>query len=190
MKRYRDLVAEADRHFDSAIAGMPQHFECRRGCTLCCFGLFEITRLDLPLLEQGFFRLDSAERERVEREVAAILRKHPVPDDWEAESDEAREGWFEATAGVKCPMLDSTGGCVVYESRPLLCRTFGLPIREGARYIGDECGLNFRKATRAEKLAAAWDLETEEDSDAAEELTIPEAIELIRRLREGEEGAG
>jgi hypothetical protein len=44
-----------------------------------------------------------------------------------------------------CPLLTAEGLCAVYESRPLICRTHGLPV--SAQDIGgkvDCCPLNFR----------------------------------------------
>lgn len=181
--RWTDLLARADSHFTRVAAESPGRLECRKGCTLCCFGLFEITRLDLALLEQGLASVPPAERERIEREATEILEKHPHPEDWDEMSEEERDAFFERTSGVKCPLLDARGGCAAYAHRPLLCRTFGLPIREGNRYIGDECGLNFVGAPRREKERAAWDLANEDDFDATDELTIPQAIAWIRRTR-------
>ena len=70
---------------------------------------------------------------------------------------------------------------MIYESRPLVCRTFGLPLREGDRYIGDICELNFNDASSEEKVNAAWDLRWE-DELGPDQCTIPEAIVLIARL--------
>ncbi len=181
--KYPDLLRAADAHFRREMEAAPGWFQCRAGCTLCCFGLFEISRLDLALLERGLERLAPKDRERVEREADAILEKHPHPDAWDECSDEEREEFFQNTAGVKCPLLDRNGCCSAYESRPLLCRTFGLPIREGERYIGDECGLNFLGATQAEKKAVSWDLAVETEVDGADELTIPQAVAWIARTR-------
>ena len=36
---------------------------------------------------------------------------------------------------------------MLYEYRPLVCRTFGLPLRQGDRYLGDVCDLNFNEAS-------------------------------------------
>jgi Fe-S-cluster containining protein len=72
---------------------------------------------------------------------------------------------------------------MVYEHRPLVCRTFGLPLREAERYVGDVCDLNFKSATDENKLAAAWDLNWEDTLGKEDEYTIPEAIIAIARLR-------
>lgn len=179
---YDDLIAAADRHFGKVASEHSDQLACRKGCVLCCFGLFEISRLDLARLEAGIAALPPDVRERVEGESDDILARHPHPDDWEEVSEEERDAFFIRTAGVKCPMLDPSGGCSVYADRPLLCRTFGLPIRQAKEWIGDECGLNFTTAPGKVKHKAAWDLAQEEGFEA-EELTIPQAVVLLRRVR-------
>jgi len=72
---------------------------------------------------------------------------------------------------------------MIYEHRPLVCRTFGLPVREGDRYLGDVCDLNFQDASDEQRLTAAWDLKWEDEVDPEEEYTIPEAIVFIARMR-------
>ena len=94
-----------------------------------------------------------------------------------------KEAFFDRTQSTPCPNLDDQGLCVMYEHRPLVCRTFGLPLREGRKYLGDVCELNFTESTRAERLRAAWDLRWEDVLGTEDEFTIPEAIVLVARLR-------
>jgi Fe-S-cluster containining protein len=112
-------------------------------------------------------------------EIIAASRHPNLRECRPAEKDE----FFERTASVPCPNLDQSGSCLIYESRPLVCRTFGLPIREAERYIGDVCELNFTEGSDKEKLEAAWDLNWEDELGPEDEYTIPEAIVLAARLR-------
>ena len=72
---------------------------------------------------------------------------------------------------------------MIYDSRPLVCRTFGLPLREGDRYIGDICDLNFNEANDEVKHESAWDLRWEDVIGPEDEYTVPEAIVFAARLR-------
>lgn len=68
-----------------------------------------------------------------EVEAAAIVRKH--------------RGLLEQGAPHpvgRCAFLDEEGGCRVYEERPYVCRTQGLPLRwiEEGRELRDICALN------------------------------------------------
>ena len=94
-----------------------------------------------------------------------------------------KQEFFDRTASIPCPNLNERGECLVYENRPLVCRTFGLPLRDGGRYIGDICELNFREAPQPEREKAAWDLQWEDALGAEDAYTIPEAIAIIARLR-------
>lgn len=68
-----------------------------------------------------------------EVEAAAIVRKH-------------RSLLESATPHPpgRCAFLDEDGGCRIYEERPYVCRTQGLPLRwiEGSRELRDICTLN------------------------------------------------
>jgi len=70
-----------------------------------------------------------------------------------------------------------------YGYRPLVWRTFGLPLHQGDRYLGDVCDLNFNEASDQQRLEASWDLEWEDELDPEDEYTIPEAIVFIARMR-------
>ncbi|HEX7708244.1 MAG TPA: YkgJ family cysteine cluster protein, partial [Thermoanaerobaculia bacterium] len=98
-------------------------------------------------------------------------------------SSDDKEAFFERTKATPCPNLDEAGHCVMYAHRPLVCRTFGLPLRDGRKYIGDICELNFKKSTEKERFAAAWDLQQEDVLGPEDEYTIPEVIVLVARMR-------
>lgn len=177
---YKDLLDRADAFFHERRHALPQHFQCS-GCSLCCYGLFEIGAADIPMIAEGLAKLHPSRRKRIVRRALQIIESGH-PDIRECSAAE-KDAFFERTASVACPNLDDAGRCMIYEQRPLVCRTFGLPLRDGDRYIGDICDLNFTQATDEEKRAAAWDLQGEDELDPAEEYTIPEAIVLIARLR-------
>jgi uncharacterized protein len=68
-----------------------------------------------------------------EVEAAAIVRKHSALLETGAPHPVGR-----------CAFLDDEGGCRIYEERPYVCRTQGLPLRwiEGTRELRDICTLN------------------------------------------------
>lgn len=77
----------------------------------------------------------------------------------------------------------SSGLYLIYDNRPLMCRTFGLPVRDGATYLGEECELNFTTALQGEKERAAWDLQREDEMGADDQYTVAEATVLAGRVR-------
>ena len=179
---YRRILDRADEFFAGVTATQPQNLQCGRGCSLCCYGLFEIGSADVPVIAEGLAALHPMRRRMIIRRAQEIIEKSAHPNLREC-SPEEKEAFFDRTAAVACPNLDDAGLCMIYDSRPLVCRTFGLPLRNGEKYIGDICELNFTAATEEEKNAAAWDLQWEDELGPEDEFTVPEAIVLAARLR-------
>jgi Fe-S-cluster containining protein len=175
---YRKILGRADAHFASVMAEQPQNLRCGAGCSLCCYGLFEIGSGDVPLIAEGLQRMHPARRRRVIKR-ALELEQINLRDC----SPEEKEAYFDRTQSAPCPNLDDNGLCMMYEHRPLVCRTFGLPLREGRKYLGDVCELNFTESTRSERMKAAWDLKWEDVLGPEDEFTIPEVIVMVARMR-------
>lgn len=182
MPGYDEILRSADAFFRRVSEEQPKALSCGLGCTLCCHGLFEISAADLSVLADGLAALDPETRDAITRRAEAILEEtdHPVLTEC---SPEEKEAFLQRADETPCPALGEGGRCLVYESRPLVCRTFGLPLREGEKFIGEECDLNFHDSTEQERARAAWDLEWEDVVGPDDEMTVPEAIVRIARLR-------
>jgi Fe-S-cluster containining protein len=174
---YRKILDRADEFFKGVVTRQPEQLACRRGCTMCCHGLFEIGTADVSLITAGIRSLDPRVRAVVVDRARRVLDELAQPNLRECEPEE-KEAFFDRAEDAPCPALDDEGACVLYEHRPIVCRTFGLPLREGASYLGQECVLNFTMASDGEKQSAAWDLEWEDVLGPEDEFTIPEAIVL------------
>ena len=179
---YRAILDRADAFFATVVESQPQSLQCGRGCSLCCYGLFEIGSGDVPVIAEGLAKLHPARRKKIIRKAQEIIASSNHPNLRECDPVD-KEAFFERTASVACPNLSDSGECQIYESRPLVCRTFGLPLRNGEEYIGDICELNFTEASEDQKQAAAWDLQGEDELGPEDEFTIPEAIVLAARMR-------
>lgn len=179
---YRTILERADRHFADVLRSQPQNLQCGAGCSLCCYGLFEIGSGDVPLIAEGLEKLPPARRKKVIRRAQEIVDSSDHPNLRECSPAE-KEAFFERTQATPCPNLDDAGLCMMYESRPLVCRTFGLPLREDRSYLGDVCELNFTAASQQEQMAAAWNLSWEDVLGPEDEFTIPEVIVMVARMR-------
>ena len=86
------------------------HWPCGRGCDGCCRNLFEpmnLTQAEWDRLELGIASLDTAVRASVEARIPEARRV--------------------------CPFLElERGECLVYEYRPVACRTYGYYVHRGA----------------------------------------------------------
>lgn len=178
---YRQILLKADAVFDRVMAEQPQNLECGKGCSLCCYGLFEIGSGDVPIIAEGLAGLHPARRRKIIQRAKDLLESTRHPNLREC-SPEEKAAFYARTSEVACPALSESGECQIYESRPLVCRTFGLPLREGERYVGDICELNFTSAPDEEKESAAWDLMWEDALGPEDEYTVAEAIVLAARL--------
>ncbi|HSN67602.1 MAG TPA: YkgJ family cysteine cluster protein, partial [Thermoanaerobaculia bacterium] len=175
MPDYKEILTAADRFFSKVAGEQPAALACRVGCTLCCHGLFEISAADVSSIAQGVAALDPDARRALIARAEAVIEATDHPALRECTPAE-KEAFFARADDVACPALDPGGACLIYEHRPLVCRTFGLPLRDGAKFIGEECELNFLDASRQEREAAAWDLQWEDELGPEDEFTIPEAI--------------
>lgn len=177
MSSYKRLLHRADQHFFEVATAMAAQLQCRAGCTMCCHGLFEISAADVAVVIDGVAALDRADAIRLIAQARSVIEQTRHPDLRDC-SPEEKELFFARADATACPALDPAGRCSIYAARPLVCRTFGLPLRDGDDYRGEECELNFTSATRKEKEAAAWDLQWEDMLGPEDEFTVPEAILL------------
>jgi len=166
------------------------HLVCRPGCSQCCIGVFPIARQDAARLREGLALLSEADPARAarvrERAAASLTRLDPwFPGDPATgvlgEDYEASILFEEFANDEACPALDlATGTCDLYEHRPVLCRTFGPPLRtpgdEGETNLAT-CELCFIHATTEEIAAAELD-----PSLAAQEAESNQAFNAAHSL--------
>jgi Fe-S-cluster containining protein len=145
---YRALLGGLDDWFARgvAVAG-PGVVPCRRGCSACCHGPFDITPADARLVAEGLAALPSAEREDVAARAAAQLQRCAAllpawgaPWDVEALADETFDALTEALAREPCPALAPDGACRIHAHRPATCRLTGLGlVTPEGDVLGNEC---------------------------------------------------
>ena len=112
-KRLGDLFSLMDRKYEEAASHYG--FACE-GCEdNCCMTRFHHhTFLEVFYLKRAFAALPSETRTEAAKRAQDVVRHH-------AEAEKKRE-----TARVMCP-LNVEGKCLVYESRPMICRLHGIP---------------------------------------------------------------
>jgi Fe-S-cluster containining protein len=120
LDNYRTLVARVDTMCDRINSAFSAQITCRPGCSGCCrhLSLFPVEALALA---QAAAQLPAA--------VRLILL--------------ARAG--RQDQADRCPFLDQDR-CLVYDARPIICRTHGLPLlilADGSKRI-DFCPENFQ----------------------------------------------
>ena len=131
------LYEKTDHWFQRAAATLLGEIPCRLGCTGCCIGPFPITLLDVRTLQQGLAGLLPDHRRRIEQRAmehaAAMeaafpqLTRTDSLDNW---SDQEIDRLATEFHHHPCPALETNGCCGVYQHRPLVCRSMGIPIED------------------------------------------------------------
>jgi Fe-S-cluster containining protein len=161
-----DLIQIVDAALASATARSGPHLVCRPGCTQCCIGVFPIAHEDAARLRDGLEHLTQTDPEKSHRIQVRVKESLTRLDPWFpgdvatgilSEDDDQTTLFEEFANDEPCPVLDpATGTCDLYESRPILCRTFGPPMRTPEQNLAT-CELCYIHATTKEIAACELD---------------------------------
>jgi|SRR6185437_110989 len=161
-----DLIQIVDAALADAARRSGAHLVCRPGCTQCCVGVFAISQQDATRLREGLVQLsqtDAPRADRVRHRVAASIARleFSFPGDPAtgilAEDLEAEDAFESFGNEEVCPVLDPANGtCDLYSARPVLCRTFGPPMRDADGNLA-ACELCYTGATEEEIAACEVD---------------------------------
>lgn len=124
---YRQLIKQVDKLTAKLSSHYAQHLVCRAGCSGCCHHHLSVFAVEAATVREAVEALPESLRARLQQQAREVL---------ELETRGER---------VACPMLINDR-CSIYESRPLICRTQGLPLlikAEDGEADVDFCPLNF-----------------------------------------------
>jgi len=118
LKNYDGLLARIDAHIQQVQTTYSNEIACKKGCDYCCrfLNLFPVEAF---ALSAAFCQMDKSDRDRI------IKGLEKGTDD--------------------CPLLIK-GQCLLYEARPIICRTHGYPLyfeKDGETLV-DFCPKNFK----------------------------------------------
>ena len=140
-----ELVQIVDAALADAVLRSGEWLVCRAGCSQCCYGVFEISGLDAERLRGGLRELEESDPARAGRVKGRVAEARERLGTWYpgdlttgmlTGTEEEIELFEEFGHAEACPLLDpETQACDLYGARPILCRTFGPPIRNEG---GDE----------------------------------------------------
>ncbi|OQY59385.1 MAG: hypothetical protein B6245_06915 [Desulfobacteraceae bacterium 4572_88] len=145
-KKYEKLLIAADTVFERVKGEYPDCVKCAPGCSDCCHALFDLTLIEALYLNQHFKKKFQAQaREsliekanRADRDVYKIKRK--AYKDFKEGKKEDEILAEMATERVRCPLLNESDQCDLYEYRPITCRFYGIPTAIGGK--GHTCGIS------------------------------------------------
>jgi uncharacterized protein len=104
VSRYPELAAKVDAFFARVSARHGADLRCDSGCSHCCHVRLSITGVEAQAIRD------------------AIVT-------WPAQRRAALAANLAIAPGDRCAALDPGGRCLVYEVRPIVCRSHGAPIR-------------------------------------------------------------
>ena len=128
LDNYKLLVARVDALCSDIAVNLAEHITCSAGCSSCCTSI-------------TIFPVEAAA-------MHEMLRSLP-----ELKAGEIRQHVLEHADGERCPLLLNKH-CLLYEARPIICRTHGLPIiyTSNNERNSDCCPLNM---TGAESISGS-----------------------------------
>ena len=195
-KGYEALVATVDTLFEKVKNDYPREVFCREKCSDCCYAIFDLTIIEAVYLNQRFReKFTGAERLRLIDEAAKIDR---------ALTKLKRDAFLETKNGksevevlgklsmerMRCPLLGENNLCILYESRPITCRLYGIPTATAG--VSHICGrTNFKQGepyptvnmdnlySRLQLLSAEFTKAIKAGNVKACEMLIPVSMALI-----------
>jgi Fe-S-cluster containining protein len=172
------LIQIVDAALASATLRGGAHLACHPGCSQCCIGVFPIALQDAARLREGLAALTQQDPARADRIATRVAQSLTRLDPWFPgdratgilnEDHEAAILFEEFANDEPCPVLDpSHGTCDLYATRPILCRTFGPPMRTAEDNLAT-CELCFIHASTEEIAACELDPTIPAQEDASNE---------------------
>ncbi|MEA9355681.1 YkgJ family cysteine cluster protein [Bacteriovorax sp. PP10] len=113
------LQENASGFFDKISEKHSDKMQCKKGCSKCCQTDISVFEIESDRIEDWFAAQEPVEQQR-------------LLDLWQTPNQE-----------TYCTFLYNDQ-CTIYEARPLICRTQGLPLYVASENVLDYCPLNFK----------------------------------------------
>jgi Fe-S-cluster containining protein len=152
-KKYEALVSNADGAFERVQQAHAECVKCKEKCTDCCYALFDLTLIEALYINHKLNeKIKGSDKAKLlEKANKADRRIHKLK---RRAFKELQDGKSEneiltdlARERIRCPLLNETDLCDLYDNRPLTCRFYGIPTAIGGE--GHTCGKSgFEKGTQ------------------------------------------
>lgn len=125
----KQLHQKISEHHQRVEKNYPQGMTCKNGCSRCCYVDLSVFTVEAQYIRDWFSGLESSKK----TDIAELWKKEV----------RTQENFFGKTVEA-CPFLKDES-CTIYEARPVICRTQGLPLKftEDNEPAVDACPLNF-----------------------------------------------
>ncbi len=199
--KYEALVQMTDAIFDKVKTEFPKEVFCREKCSDCCYAIFDLTLIEALYIKDRFLKKFSGKPKNDIIEIAGKTDR--------ALTRMKRDAFLEVKKGaneldivakmsmerVRCPLLGENDLCLMYESRPITCRVYGIPTSTaGTSHI---CGrTNFKQGepyptlnmdkiyTQLQLLSAQLIKDIQSANIRMHEMLIPVSMALVTDFSE------
>ncbi|MBF0210673.1 MAG: YkgJ family cysteine cluster protein [Desulfamplus sp.] len=151
--KYEALVSMVDGIFNKVKDEYPKEVFCREKCSDCCYAIFDIPIIEAIYINHKFNQTFSGVKKmelidtasKVDRSLFKMKRDAYI--EVQNGADQLDVLAKMSIERVRCPLLGADNLCVLYESRPITCRLYGIPTStQGASHI---CGrTNFEQGSK------------------------------------------
>lgn len=140
--RYLSLRNGIDAVFANVSRDYAALVNCGKGCSDCCHAMFDLSLVEAMFINRkfqesfGFGPERSGILERAdESDRKAYKIKRQMFKDSQAGKDNNEILSEAARQRIRCPLLSDDGLCLMYEHRPITCRTYGIPVNIGGKAV-------------------------------------------------------
>jgi Fe-S-cluster containining protein len=145
-EKYKIIVESADKVFDQIKKEHSECVKCKIECSDCCHALFDLSLLEAIYISLMFReKFSGAELDQLlekanksDRQIYKL--KKDAYRDYKEGKDETAIIEKMAEERVRCPMLNDSDQCDIYDFRPITCRLYGIPTAIGGK--GHTCGMS------------------------------------------------
>ncbi|MDP2755227.1 MAG: hypothetical protein Q8P40_12680 [Nitrospirota bacterium] len=127
--RYETIARKADFLFKTIQEKYPLSVTCHIRCCDCCHAIFGVFPIEAAYINYHFNRLDrKVRRDVLRRAEKAEDEMLKAKDSLKVFEDNPKMKVFGlGKQRVRCPLLQDSEECVLYEKRPIICRIYGVP---------------------------------------------------------------
>lgn len=118
LDNYKQLTERVDALCANIASALAEQITCSAGCSSCCTSI-TVFPVEAAAMREALVKLPSQKADEIRRHV------------------------LEHADGERCPLLNQDH-CLLYDARPIICRTHGLPIvyTLDEQHKSDCCPLN------------------------------------------------
>lgn len=131
--KYEAVVSMIDKIFQRVKKEYPKEVFCREKCSDCCYALFDLTIIEAIYLNHKFNEKFSGEEKKkiienaTKTDRAIVKLKRDAYREFQKNKNEVDILAKMGRERMRCPLLGSDNLCMMYESRPITCRIYGIP---------------------------------------------------------------